>query len=374
MQLRSMNGVIYPAREKPVVAIVNSYSMRHAYDLWARGVSQSHHLWGGAELAAAGFTVVYDDTAGSKARFERIWRLFGLTRNVRLQILQWFKHGRVDLVYAPTYSMARCFGILKVLGLFRPRIVAIAHFPLKSNIVDRIALRGISRLLYLSRLAQRSIEENFPATRVKGAYIGWAPDLDFYDRFVMGRKDAPDHQVPENGILLVSAGKDHRDYETLVGGAAKAKGNFRLEIIGPHLERFIPDERVRVISSPNSGNPLSFEELMARYMEAEAILIPLHHMERVGGLTSLLDALALSKPVLCTRNPGIDIDIESIGCGCWLDPGDVDGWARAIDDIVANPDYAREMGVKGRRFAEQYLSLRRFGSILEEAVVASMSN
>jgi glycosyltransferase involved in cell wall biosynthesis len=115
---------------------------------------------------------------------------------------------------------------------------------------------------------------------------------------------------------------------------------------------------------------LRYPELVALYAQARAIAIPLHVRWPwpINGLQSLLDALGMGKPVILTRNPWIDIDVERLGIGIWVAPGDVAGWRRAITRLDEEPELAAEMGRRARalvdsgertsaRFAKQVMGI-----------------
>ena len=64
-----------------------------------------------------------------------------------------------------------------------------------------------------------------------------------------------------------------------------------------------------------------------------------------------------------TRSPfAQDIDIEAIGCGLWVAPGDVAGWRQALTTLMSDPDRRAEMGAAGRRFAERGWNAEAFGA------------
>lgn len=46
------------------------------------------------------------------------------------------------------------------------------------------------------------------------------------------------------------------------------------------------------------------------------------------------------------------MDIEHEGCGLTVPYGDVNAWVRAIQYIMAHPDEAKQMGLRGRAIAE----------------------
>ena len=79
------------------------------------------------------------------------------------------------------------------------------------------------------------------------------------------------------------------------------------------------------------------------------------------GLTTVVEALALGLPILCTRNPQMPMDIEAEGCGFWLEPEDVEGWKEKLLYIANHPDEAKTMGQRGRALVEQYYSVEQCG-------------
>ena len=103
---------------------------------------------------------------------------------------------------------------------------------------------------------------------------------------------------------------------------------------------------------------------MAAYRRAFAIAIPLTETEDLAGLTSLLDAMAVGKPVIMTRNKHIDLDLEKEGIGLWVKPGDLAGWQQAIAYLLAHPEEAAAMGDRGRRLCETKYNLDVFTNTL----------
>ena len=101
-------------------------------------------------------------------------------------------------------------------------------------------------------------------------------------------------------------------------------------------------------------NPLhyTYPQLIEYYSAARAIAIPMVPQSGLSGLTSLLDALAMGRAVIMTRNPLIDIDVELEGIGFWVAPGDIAGWERALRFVEDHPAQAEEMGWRARRLAE----------------------
>ena len=89
--------------------------------------------------------------------------------------------------------------------------------------------------------------------------------------------------------------------------------------------------------------------LLADYAAARVIAIPLSIRASVPlrGLSSLLDAMAMGRPVVMTRHPGIDLDPQALGFGFTVEPNDAAGWAVALTRLTEDPSLAAAMGSAG---------------------------
>ena len=101
---------------------------------------------------------------------------------------------------------------------------------------------------------------------------------------------------------------------------------------------------------------------------AAVVAIPLVDPYPLQGLTELADAIACARPVIVTRAPYFDLDVEAIGCGWWVDEGDVEGWTATIEQALADRARLREMGQAGRRWAERNWNARIFADGVERVL------
>jgi glycosyltransferase involved in cell wall biosynthesis len=74
----------------------------------------------------------------------------------------------------------------------------------------------------------------------------------------------------------------------------------------------------------------------------------------------------MGKPVIMTRQPLIDLDIEAMGIGKWIEPGDVDGWKDAIQFFEDNQGEAIKMGQRARSIVEAGMDSVSFANQLIE--------
>lgn len=100
------------------------------------------------------------------------------------------------------------------------------------------------------------------------------------------------------------------------------------------------------------------EEIPLLLNTASVFVLPTTHE---GSPKSIYEAMACGLPVVSTTVMGVEPAFEHGVEGFKLGPDDIEGMARAISELLDNPERARRMGEAGRRRA-----LEHFG--LEEAV------
>lgn len=86
------------------------------------------------------------------------------------------------------------------------------------------------------------------------------------------------------------------------------------------------------------------------------------------GLTTLVEAFALGLPVICSRNPNFEVDIDKEGIGITVEYGDVQGWINAIRYMADHPEEARKMGANARKLAEERFNLEIFSREIAESL------
>ena len=59
----------------------------------------------------------------------------------------------------------------------------------------------------------------------------------------------------------------------------------------------------------------TYQKMANLIQNVRVIAIPLEEQSTLAGLTSLMDCLGFGKPVIITKNPCIDLDIENLGIG-----------------------------------------------------------
>lgn len=345
------------------VLFANNYDMARARAGWRAGTYPGHHLYGtarlGGEFEVVDLPFVTDD---------RLARATELTRGKLGSLGQQAAAVRLrrpgGVVYGAVAQELRGLAVLRGARLFPNPIVGIFHSAPSRRMSRGFALRGFDRVIALSESTGRDlVEGGMPPERV--SVLGWGADLDFAG---FGPRVPAAHDAP-----VVAAGKTGRDMLTLLE-AARATG-LPARIYGERraLERDGPiPENVTIcpVTKNTSTGPLKYDEAVLSDLRSAAVVaIPLSTPEWLTGLTEVVDVLACGRPMILTRAPYFDFDIEEIGCGWWVEPGDVRGWSERLQAALGDRDRLEQMGRAGRAWAERHLNSELFTAGLRRVLL-----
>lgn len=344
--------------------------MENAYELWVKGTSGSHHVWGKVELEKNKEIKVILFPHEEYPFLNKIGNLLKINNlDQQLRMLGHLK--KFDILYAP-YSTAntRLLLFLKWLGLFRKPIVVTMHQPFLGSNSKKAFLRYISKksiLLYektiflSEKLKDKTVKQmQIPHEEVKKKFTTalWGPDTEFYKSF---NTELPLRECD----YVISAGHTDRDYTTLIEAF---KGvDFKLKIF------CTPRSMPKNIEIPHNVEVYSefipYIELMQHYTRARMILIPLIYPEEkegCQGMTSIQDVVALGKPTIITKNPMLNLDVEKEGFGVMIDKKDVIQWKNTLNDLLFDFEKLEKMRVNARRVYEEKFNSVLFSKKLEE--------
>ena len=84
------------------------------------------------------------------------------------------------------------------------------------------------------------------------------------------------------------------------------------------------------------------------------------------GFTNLIEAMAMARPIVMTRNGAVpsEIDLEKVGCGLYVPSNNPAALAEAIAALADDPKTAQEMGERGRQLADSHYNVERYASEL----------
>jgi len=349
------------------ILFLNNYNMEHAFQDWKEGLFPGHHLWGLTHLNDFGMNIeILPFEPFSKVynhwRMQKLLKLLGLNQSSRRldQQLSVLLRNRYDVVYSGCQNHTLLLAKLRTLRLFNKPIVAIIHHPIPKGHLSEYYFNGHDRLICLSEKVRESLLADYNLEPEKVIKLDWGVDLKFYGEYCKASTNG-DGQPP----VIISAGKSNRDHDVLVNSVVDLDCEVHIYCSEDTRPTIAPLPRnISVTNGPKETNAISYTELVRIYKNAYAIAIPLNKTDVLAGLTSLLDALAIGRPVIMTRNPYVDIDIEALGIGIWVDHGDVLGWKSAILELLDDPVMAQEMGARARQLSENGFNIHQFSENL----------
>ena len=350
------------------VYFYHTQNIQYCLSRMQQGEFPSHFLYGACHLSSSGIDVVYHRSPSKemsrlKTALYTAW-----------QVLTCREH--IDAVYATHYKGLELLILLRAIGIFRKPIVVWHHQPIvtpKSKLREWGGLlfyRGMDRLIFFS---QKLVDDSLhsPKANPKRMVVGhWGADLDFYDRMRNQEKDAR--------FVFIATGKEQRDQHTLIETFNRTGLPLKL-YIGINPDPTVPNPNLDAVRSYKPAANIDVREICGLLpyeialdvAKAQCVAICCKHTRYTAGLTTVVEALALGLPMVCSRNPQIPIDFDREGCGISVEYGDVEGWQRATSYLASHPDEARRMGERGRQIAEERFNDRQCASevaaVLKEA-------
>jgi glycosyltransferase involved in cell wall biosynthesis len=171
---------------------------------------------------------------------------------------------------------------------------------------------------------------------------------------------------PSNSFC--SAGLAKRDYATLVRAMAGVPEASLTAVPAGHPlrlnRRAIPGMPIPSNVSFPDFEPGGLREL---YASAAVVCVALHEGMSAAGVTTLLEAMAMAKPVILTRTAGLAEYVTDGETGLCVAPGDVEGWKNAIRRLQGDAALRERLGRNARRWVERNSTLEIWSDALVRA-------
>ena len=250
----------------------------------------------------------------------------------------------------------------------RPRHLMIVHViseKKKIAFLDWLGVQSaIDRFITYSTWQQRFIRDRWKLTDHRVLWTPFMVDQVFF---------ALDRVTPNLGALpqICAVGLERRDYETLLQAVEKLDVHVVIAAASPWSKR---REGVATRSIPKNVTVQKFTqyELRQLYADSRFMVMPLENVKFQAGVTAILECMAMSRAVICTRTPGqTDVVVEDEN-GRYVPPGDPSTLSSEIRRLLSRPDEATRLGANGRKLVERHMSLdlyvQRLADFVDEAV------
>jgi glycosyltransferase involved in cell wall biosynthesis len=175
--------------------------------------------------------------------------------------------------------------------------------------------------------------------------------------------------------MICSVGREMRDYVTLIRAIRDLDipCHIAVSVIPGVKDAWITEiEREGALPPHITVGNKNYADLRDLYARSKFVVTPLLPTDTDNGITSLLEAMAMGKAVICTKTEGQrDIVTDGVN-GILVPPFDAAALRRAIDRLLEHPEEAARMGKAGRELVERShnldLFVERVRSSTEEAI------
>jgi len=258
-------------------------------------------------------------------------------------------HRDFDAVVTYYESPALPFALLRRLFLYRrPVVVADIGLTAGWKLRDRILDIVVPRVDGVVVLGTNQIAEIRRRWRT-GADLAFLPqhvDTTFFH---------PGPPVAHGPVLTV--GDDTgRDFETLL----VAMRGVDLDLVAKTgMIHGAPPDRVRVLTGR-----MDWRDYRALFAQALMVVVPLRPMVTASGIGTLLEAMAMGRPVIVSDSPGILDHVEPDRTALVVPCGDADALRSAMQRLAADQALRDRLGQAARAYVERHCSYEAVGSRL----------
>ena len=258
---------------------------------------------------------------------------------------------RADVVICISENTAIFLLLLRRIFFFRPKVVLLEVSPRGWWIRDRILNFVVPRvdcIITLTTDSRNYVERTY---RPKGPIHVVTSGVNevFY---------VPRERTPEFDVL--SLGEDgSRDFTTLLEAGRTMRCTLLVKTsqalsVPPEMK-----ERVKILK-----NRISFAQLRELYAAARIVCIPLIPSDNAGGITTLLEAMAMGKPLVVSDHGTTRDHLTHGREGLIVPSRDPSAMRDALQKLLENPVFAADLGARARaRVMREFAMPARAGKL-----------
>jgi glycosyltransferase involved in cell wall biosynthesis len=243
-------------------------------------------------------------------------------------------------------------------------IVHIISVPKKSLLFRLLHLgRHVDTIVVYSSAQKRYLVEElgFPADRVH--FTPFTVDTGFF---------SPSQVPGRTGVepMICTAGLECRDYATLMAAVRGLAARVVVAAASPWSKRKDETGEMQLPANVEVCR-LGFADLRQLYADADAVVMPLQDVEFQAGITTILEAMAMGRAVVCTRTRGQTDIIVDGSTGVYVPPGDAERLRAAVQGLIDDPDRAARLGAAARDYVVAECDIAVYAKRLAEVVDAA---
>ena len=338
------------------------YSLFGLDEVAARGVRVSHNLeppgrkawW--ARLAGAAINRALYASGGYGGDFASV--LGSLRRANAADVI----FSTVDTVGIPLILLKRVGVVRRPLvyvsiGL-PERLVQLRNRPMRR--LYRSALRGASAVVAYSEHEAAALRDWLGPGGPEVVFVPFGVDVDAFRPV----------EAADQDFDVLSVGVDpRRDFELLLAIAERNPELIFRIVAGADRARSLG----RLPDNVTLETDIPLEQVRLRLAASRCVALPVRDNSYSGATTTLLQAMAMGKPVIVSRTVAIaeGYELEDRDNCRLVEPGDEQAFERAVLETLTGAAAARALGSRARQTVERSFSWERFTGALWEVLSRS---
>ena len=338
------------------------YSLFGLDEVAARGVRVSHNLeppgrkawW--ARLAGAAINRALYASGGYGGDFASV---LGSLRRANA----------ADVIFSTVDTLGIPLILLKRVGLVRrplvyvsiglpERLVQLRNRPMRR--LYRSALRGASAVVAYSEHEAAALRDWLGPGGPEVVFVPFGVDVDAFRPV----------EAADQDFDVLSVGVDpRRDFELLLAIAERNPELIFRIVAGADRARSLG----RLPDNVTLETDIPLEQVRLRLAASRCVALPVRDNSYSGATTTLLQAMAMGKPVIVSRTAAIadGYELEDRDNCRLVEPGDEQAFERAVLETLTGAAAARALGSRARQTVERSFSWERFTGALWEVLSRS---
>lgn len=275
--------------------------------------------------------------------------------NAALALMAFQRRAEYDTIFTNAENVALPLALMLKTVSNRPRHVTIGHrlsAPKKKLFYRWLQVHREMDAIFVYASTQRDFaHEALGIPREKLRLIRFHADHRFYRPLAQRR-------VREEQICGV--GLEWRDYPTLIDAVTDQPHlSVRLAAASPWSKNANETE-ARTLPAHVDARKYDYNSLRDLYAESAIVVVPLYENDFQAGITTILEAMAMGKPVIVTRTTGQSDVVIDGATGLYVQAGDIHAWKDAIERLRKDPALRAQLGHQARRWVEEHATLDRW--------------
>jgi glycosyltransferase involved in cell wall biosynthesis len=161
-------------------------------------------------------------------------------------------------------------------------------------------------------------------------------------------------QAPDANDYILAVGQEQRDYPTLLRAVAGTGLKVVVVASSPWSTSQIKLEYIEKVTVLSH---IPYQKLRNLYAGARLVVVPLLKVDYAAGVNTLLEAMAMAKPVVVSHTKGIADYVSQGETGQYVPPEDPQALRDTILSLWERPEELKRLGANARQVVEERMNL-----------------